>query len=246
MAEQFIKLPKPLLARGDLILTDKIVLAYLTDKQGHNGHCWPGGRTIARELGVDKATIFRSLDRLAELGEITIIGGNKGQGNKYKVSAKCGQSQNAPVQNADSQVSAKCAGVSAKCGQKRPQNADISDRPNKRPSKKTQCATLDLPFELDTPAFRETWGSYIQHRKEKRSTLTPTAVARALKQCEAWGEARAIAAIEHSITMGWTGIFEDKGKAGKAHDEPETEEEFQARLKRVFDKAKKEKDHETE
>lgn len=47
-----------------------------------------------------------------------------------------------------------------------------------------------------------------QYRKEKRNALTPSGREAFVKKCKAWGDTRAIAAIDHSIAQGWTGCFE--------------------------------------
>jgi hypothetical protein len=233
MGEPFIKLPKAMLARVDLLLIDKVILAYLIDKIGNNGHCWPGGRTIADDIGTDKSTVFRSIDRLAASGEIRISRGGRGKSSTYEVSAKCGQSdaEQCP-QNADSQVSAKCDGVSAECGHLCPQNADIKDRPNKRPKKKTQAhAPLpDIPFELETPEFRELWTQFVQHRIEIKHRMTPTAAKRLLDKLVRWGADRAAAATRYSLENGWQGIFEEKlhGKAKTPDDERDVLAEYLA------------------
>ncbi|PTY03489.1 hypothetical protein DB346_06325 [Verrucomicrobia bacterium LW23] len=69
----------------------------------------------------------------------------------------------------------------------------------------------ELPTELDTDAFRATWAKWSLHRKEKRKPLTPTSVQQQLLTLAEWGEARAIAAINHSILGGYQGIFEPNG-----------------------------------
>ena len=72
----------------------------------------------------------------------------------------------------------------------------------------TQTTLPDVPFELDTEQFRETWTIFIQHRAEIKHKLTPTAAGRLLAKMIAWGPERAVAAIEHSVANGWQGIFE--------------------------------------
>ncbi len=81
------------------------------------------------------------------------------------------------------------------------------------PLNKTQRARADfdaksaeLPFTSD--AFRTAWLAWCNHRLEIHHKLTPTTVAQQLKRFAAWGEARTIAAIEHSIANGWRGCFE--------------------------------------
>lgn len=67
-----------------------------------------------------------------------------------------------------------------------------------------------IPLLLRTPAFLKAWAMFEQHRKEKNAKLTPTAARLLLKKLEDWGEPRAIAALQHSIENGWTGVFEPK------------------------------------
>jgi hypothetical protein len=66
----------------------------------------------------------------------------------------------------------------------------------------------DLPEQLNTDAFREAWRSWCQHRREIRKPLTPTTTQKQLKKLASLGAVHAVAAIEHSISGGWTGIFE--------------------------------------
>lgn len=76
-----------------------------------------------------------------------------------------------------------------------------------------------LPPNLDTPEFREAWESWIRHRNEKRSPMTPTAADRLLKQLSGWGPSRSAAAIEHSLANGYTGVYEQNGDShdSKSH-----------------------------
>ena len=69
--------------------------------------------------------------------------------------------------------------------------------------------TVDLPLLLATDVFRMAWTDWVQHRREKRKPLTPLAVKKQLGELAEWGEARAVAAIEHTIKRGWEGIRED-------------------------------------
>ena len=52
------------------------------------------------------------------------------------------------------------------------------------------------------------WDDWIRHRSEKRSSVTPTQAKKQIQELEGWGLARSTVAIRHSITKGWTGIFE--------------------------------------
>lgn len=75
-----------------------------------------------------------------------------------------------------------------------------------------------LPFQ--SGAFRTAWENWAKHRAEKRQKLTPTTIASQFKKLEAMGEARAIAALEHSTTQGYQGIFEPSGGANGQQSRP--------------------------
>lgn len=63
-----------------------------------------------------------------------------------------------------------------------------------------------LPFS--SPEFAEVWASWGKHRTEIRKPLKPTMSRAQLRELAAMGEARAIAAINHTIAKGWQGIRE--------------------------------------
>jgi hypothetical protein len=80
--------------------------------------------------------------------------------------------------------------------------------PTNKGADKPLLVFVDLPKQLDTPEFRIAWESWEQHRREKRSKLTPTATKQQIRQLAEWGVGRALSAIEHSIRQGYTGLFE--------------------------------------
>ena len=63
-----------------------------------------------------------------------------------------------------------------------------------------------LPFA--SVEFKATWSDFEQHRNELKKKLTPTARKQIFADFAEWGEARAIAAIRHTIGKGWQGIRE--------------------------------------
>ncbi len=71
-----------------------------------------------------------------------------------------------------------------------------------------QSETIKLPF--DTPAFISAWDQWVEHRKQKRQGLTPLSVKGQFEKMTAWGEARATAALHHSRSCGYQGLFEPK------------------------------------
>jgi uncharacterized protein YdaU (DUF1376 family) len=70
-----------------------------------------------------------------------------------------------------------------------------------------------VPGVLDTPAFREAWDRWHQHRREIKKPLKPTQIAAQLKMLAKIGPLRAIAMINYTISMGWQGLREADGKA---------------------------------
>jgi hypothetical protein len=70
-----------------------------------------------------------------------------------------------------------------------------------------------LPFS--SPDFLMFWSNWEQHRIEIKKKLTPTTKKQQLAKLGEMGEARAIAALKHSLAGGWQGIFEPDNKTSK-------------------------------
>lgn len=79
------------------------------------------------------------------------------------------------------------------------------------PVKKKKPTTSDLPLAFSSDNFRAVWDNWLQHRKEKRSPLTPKTHEGQTAMLAAMSEDMAIACINQSIKNGWTGLFELKG-----------------------------------
>ena len=108
--------------------------------------------------------------------------------------------------------------TTAAVGRQRQPTADNGSLPSpSQPSPSMPCHAKPeavLPPELDTVAFGKVWAEWQQHRREKKSAMTPTATKSQLKKLQEMGHDRAIAAINHSIANSWTGIFEPDSRAG--------------------------------
>jgi len=83
----YIRTPVPLLLDTELSSNDKIVLLYLAWRQGKHKNCFPGIRTIARELCIVKSTAQLSVNRLRYTGYLTVGQKRtlKGKQNTYKI-----------------------------------------------------------------------------------------------------------------------------------------------------------------
>ena len=53
---------------SDLSHRARAVYMYLMDRADRQGTCWPGIRTISRELGLSRSTVKRALDDLCRAG----------------------------------------------------------------------------------------------------------------------------------------------------------------------------------
>lgn len=79
-----------------------------------------------------------------------------------------------------------------------------------------------MPKSLsDSPEFLAAWAEWQTHLRQKRKTLKPGSLAwrKQLKNCEAWQPLRACAAIEHSISKNYQGLFEDQ-RSDEAKGQP--------------------------
>ena len=82
------------------------------------------------------------------------------------------------------------------------------------------------------------WNNWEQHRIEIKKKLTPTTKRQQLAKLAEMGEARAIAALKHSLAGGWQGIFEPDNKINKPQStyadrhptDPEANQSFESFL----------------
>jgi len=93
-------------------------------------------------------------------------------------------------------------------------DADQQHQPASQPKAKRERKPAqdmpNIPEALDTPAFRQCWKDFTEHRKANRKPLSPKAAELNMKKCLELGHDIACSAIEQSIANGWTGIFEPK------------------------------------
>lgn len=73
---------------------------------------------------------------------------------------------------------------------------------------KRDIPVLGLPFS--SSEFKAAWDEWVLHRGELKKKLTPLSIKKQFAELARHSEADAIAMIEQSITMGWSGIFELK------------------------------------
>lgn len=89
-----------------------------------------------------------------------------------------------------------------------PLNTPLTPQGGQEATKIGKLDDLVLPAALDTDAFRDALAKWRRHRTEIKKPLKPTMLAAQLAQCAKWGEQRAVAAINHTVAMGWQGLRE--------------------------------------
>jgi hypothetical protein len=87
----------------------------------------------------------------------------------------------------------------------------------------------DLPEAIRTNEMHAAWMAWAKFRREKKAALTDSTIEKLLVDMAEMGQARAIAAINHTIMKGWQGLREPdsvttgKAPTGAAYQEPETD-----------------------
>ena len=83
------------------------------------------------------------------------------------------------------------------------------------PSPKACEPRIDLPRHLDTPAFREAWAEFEQHRRQIKAPLTDLARRKLVKKLSPFDEQTCIQAFDASISSAWSGVFPESVKSGR-------------------------------
>jgi len=91
---------------------------------------------------------------------------------------------------------------------------------NKEGKGKEQGTSHDYALPFDSADFAIFWQNWNQHLIEKKKPLKPTARKQQLAMLKDIGEARAIAALKHSMANNWQGIFEPN--QSQARNQPST------------------------
>jgi len=201
----FASIPKELLAQPKTNISPAAKLVYLglqSYLSGSKNQVYPGPADIHKKTGLSRRTIQKGIEKLIRSGWIRkdSKGGPDGTNlyTLYTRRMKCASAQNAlPLAHKLPRTSAKSAPKEHK--------EEHQKRNIRRRSAKKDCFTL--PSSLDTPAFREAWTRWVQYRKERKSSLTPSTAAAQLRKLSDAGPETACGMIEQSIEQGWQGLF---------------------------------------
>ena len=93
--------------------------------------------------------------------------------------------------------------------------------------KKDSTAKVEVKLPFESIEFGEAWDRWNDHRNDKKKKLTKGTAAMQLKKLEGIGESRAIKMIDHSISHGWMGLFEDQSQIPiPLQRKPQTSDQF--------------------
>ncbi len=104
--------------------------------------------------------------------------------------------------------------------------------------------TTDIPTTLQTPLFLAAWTKWLNYLRQRSGKLPPRMTTEAhIAQCLAVGPLRAVAMIEHTISIGYAGLILPNGKQanGPLPKPPETVDQKAARCLAERRRAEEEK-----
>jgi len=99
-------------------------------------------------------------------------------------------------------------------------------REEKSKKKKPPFPLLSIPESLDSQEFKDQWERWLKFRVEKHKPVTQTMGEGMLEMLQGLGQRRAIAAIKHTIAMGWQGLREPEGSTVSDKPRPATPEDM--------------------
>jgi len=215
----FAKIDRKVVGRiSEIGATPFAVLCVMVAHSDDAGRSFPSVETIARIVGCSKPTVKRAIRVLKGAGMI------HQQRRKQSTSIYTIQEVSPVIPQGDKrdhQRSLKDQEVSPVTPRgitSDPQEVSpVTPRTRARTNdtqltRKGRAAAkeIELPKNLDTDRFRESWDEWISYRRERKLTLTPRTIKGQLKKLAAWGEDGACESIDQSIVNGWQGLFKPK------------------------------------
>jgi hypothetical protein len=176
--------------RQDLPATCKIVLVAIADRADHCGHCWPSQADIARMAGQSKRSVINQINKLIELGYLSVQERRRKDGykaaNSYQINAVSGE-QFSGEQHSREQFSGETHSPS-QVNTVHGNNIEPTDEPTEKKYSKKSSADVDEAVELYNATASELGLPACQKiTKARRSSL-----ANRLKDCgglDGWREA---------------------------------------------------------
>lgn len=204
----------------------KLLFIALATYADDNGECFPSHTTLRRETGLSLRTIERTIKALVQTGELEVI--EKGRARhfstRYRItinprhsdgsnrvnSRQDDDSKNNNPRHADGSTPVTKSGVTPVTESGRTTHIELPiELPKARKRAAGSEEFLQLPEELrSNEPLNAAWNKWVRHRFEIRKKLTPTTAQEQIAKLRQWGPERAIAALHHSTSNGWQGLFE--------------------------------------
>ena len=211
---------------------EKLILVLLADHlNGETARLNPGMTRLAERSGMTKRAVITQLASLEKDG-ILVVERKAGMVNNYRLPVnfvhQCSTfTSEAPSPPPVNDVHHhQCSAFTGPVNDVHPNRKEPQSKPEVKPEKeiskhapennrnvpraKFNPLTIEIPESLNTPEFREAWGDYVQHRKEKKKPVTEISAKNALKNMLQWGHDSAVVSLRDSCANGWQGIFEPK------------------------------------
>ena len=179
---------------------------------------YPSAESIAKDCQMAKNTVWKAIKSLESNRRlIERIGKKFGSSTRYKVLFSIGANDypielsiganEIPIEHQP--IGANEILQSAQMDSHQSAQMDSRECNPKKGIQRRVSSEMDfLPYKSEE--FKNAWQDWQQHRIEKKKKLTATSRKMQLKKLAAWGEQRAIDAINLSIEKNWEGIFEPK------------------------------------
>jgi hypothetical protein len=230
------------LDEAGLTAAEMRVFVHLLRSADKAGVAWPSYARIISITRLSKSTIRRAIDELKRRDLIVMIGKPFAGSCRYKVLPIVPPEGQKEASNSSTREPIEPAPIVPPVTRNSPSSEPSIVPPEGQEGNPLKVIHLRvsnkeaLPFSSDQ--FQAAWNDWKQHRIELKKKLTPTSTRQQFKTLEAMGEDRAIAAINHSIGNGWTGIFEPAStKATAGHSSKLTLDELMGGRKCVITKA---------
>jgi hypothetical protein len=196
----FVKVPDSIRAKlREIGPHGSLVYLALVTDADGDGKRWASFTTLRRDTGLALATLVKAIEALAKAGMMR-VDRTRGRSNRYTLAPYGGYSPDEVVQPEG------CSGDEV-----------------------VPLSEVVLPEPLSTPEFKRAWAEWLDYRRERKRSSGPKSLTRQLAKLAAWGPAKAVEAIDTSITRGWTGLFEPRANdnerkpkigPGQRHHEP--------------------------
>lgn len=198
-----------------------LVLLALADWSNEEGISWPSMERLAKKARIDKRSAQRIVRQLQKDNVIQIEeGGGRAKQHRFHIQIET-VTNCRPLEEVEKgdisgmkTVTNQAQRVTSETETVTPMSPDPLVEPLDDPLVEPPKG---LPFSGDQ--FVRAFTEYEQHRKEKRTKLTPTARRNLYKKLERMGEEKATASLEYSTAQGYTGLFEDNSNGRKSASE---------------------------